>query len=261
MDARELVRTQFGRSAAAYATSDIHARGDSPGILLELLRPHASWRVLDVATGAGHTALAMAPHVAIVTATDVTPEMLAQTRRLAAERGLGNVTTEPADAEALPFTDATFDLVTCRLAFHHFPHPETAMRELARVLVPGGLLGFADNIAVEDPVGAAAYNAYEKLRDPSHHEVLPLSRLIALVESAGLHVEATRSFSKESEFHQWADRMHVGDADKRRLLDMLRTLPASARPLLAPRFADATTYFSLWEAVVVARKQPRDTGG
>jgi ubiquinone/menaquinone biosynthesis C-methylase UbiE len=254
MDAKDLVRQQFGRSAAAYATSDIHARGDSPGILLELVRPAPDWQVLDVATGAGHTALAMAPHVARVTATDLTPEMLDETARLAAARGLTNVVTRLADAEALPFPDATFDLVTCRLAFHHFGRPETAVREFARVLKPGGTLGFADNIAVEDPEGAAAYNAYEKLRDPSHHEVLPLSRLVALFESNGLHVEATRSFSKESEFHEWADRMHVTAADKARLVEMLRALPASARPLLAPRFADGTVHFSLWEAVVVAHR-------
>ena len=254
MDAKDLVRSQFGRSAAAYATSDVHARGDSLGILVDLVRPAPEWNALDVATGAGHTALAMAEHVAHVVATDLTAEMLAETARLARERGLANLETKPADAESLPFRDASFELVTCRLAFHHFTKPETAVREFARVLAPGGILGFADNIAVEDAEGAAAYNAYEKLRDPSHHEVLPLSRLIALFEREGLHVEATRSFSKEFLFEPWADRMHVSAPDKARLLDMLRTLPATARPLLAPRFADGGAYFSLWEAVLVARR-------
>ena len=255
MDAtKDLVRSQFGRSAAAYATSDVHAHGEGPGLLVAMLRPEAGWHALDVATGAGHTALAMAPYVADVLATDLTPEMLDQTRRLAAERGLANVTTSIGDAESLPFENGRFDLVTCRLAFHHFPHPEQAMREFARVLKPGGLLGFSDNIAVEDPAGAAAYNAYEKLRDPSHHEVPPLSRLITMLETAGLHVEATQSFSKEMEFTVWADRMHVSAPDKQRLLEMLRTVPASARPLLQPRTADGVTYFSLWECVIVARR-------
>jgi len=254
MDAKELVRAQFGRSAAAYASSDVHARGDSLAILVDLVQPEPTWRVLDVATGAGHTALAFAPHVASVIATDLTPEMLGQTARLAAERGLANLETRPGDAERLPFPDASFDLVTCRLAFHHFPRPEQAIGEFARVLRPGGTLGFADNIAVEDAAGAAFYNEYERIRDPSHHEVLPLSGLVARFERVGLHVEATRSFAKEFEFEPWADRMHVSDADKARLTNMLRTAPAAAVPLLAPRFADGTAYFSLWEAVIVARR-------
>jgi ubiquinone/menaquinone biosynthesis C-methylase UbiE len=199
----------------------------------------------------------MAAHVAHIVATDLTPAMLAETARLAEERSLSNIEIRDADAEALPFPDGAFDLVTCRLAFHHFPHPDTAVRELARVLRPGGILGFADNIAVEDTEGAAFYNAYEKLRDPSHHEVLPLSRLIALFENTGLHVESTRSFAKEFLFEPWADRMHVSPADKATLIDMLRTCPTGARPLLAPRFADdGTAYFSLWESVIVARREP-----
>jgi ubiquinone/menaquinone biosynthesis C-methylase UbiE len=258
MDAKDLVREQFGRAAAAYASSDVHARGDSLGLLVDLVCPTAEWKALDVATGAGHTALAMAKHVSHVVATDLTTEMLAETTRLARERGLANVETRTADAEALPFPDASFDLVTCRLAFHHFTRPETAVHEFARVLAPGGVLGFADNIGVEDAEGAAAYNAYEKLRDPSHHEVLPLSQLIAMFERAGLHVEATRSFAKEFEFEPWADRMHVSAPDKARLLEMLRALPAGARPLLAPRFADGTAYFSLWEGVIVARRTVAD---
>ena len=256
MDAKERVRSQFGRAAAAYATSDVHAHGDSLGLLVDLVRPVATWQAVDVATGAGHTALAFAPHVARVVATDITPEMLAETARLAAARGLDNVETRVADAEVLPFADASVDLLTCRLAFHHFPHPESAVAEMARVLRPGGVLGFADNVTVEDPAGAAFYNAYEVLRDPSHHEVLPLSRLIALLERAGLHVEATRTFAKEFAFEPWADRMHVSPADKQRLLAMLRDVAPAARPLLAPRFDDGGAWFSLWETALAARRLP-----
>ena len=255
MDSKERVRAQFGRAAHAYATSDVHARGDSLELLVELVRPEASWTVVDVATGAGHTALAFAPHVARVIATDLTPEMLDETATLARDRHLGNVETRVADAERLPFADGSLDGVTCRLAFHHFPDPVRAVAEMARVLRPAGVLGFADNVTVEDAVGADFYNAFERLRDPSHHEVLPLSRLIALFEHAGLHVEATRTFAKPFAFEPWADRMHVSPTDKGRLLDMLRATPATARPLLAPRFdADGTVWFSLWETVVVARR-------
>lgn len=248
------VQAQFGASSDAYATSDIHAKGESLAILLELVQPQPDWQAVDVATGAGHTALAFALYVARVVATDLTAEMLAKTAELAAARGLTNVETKPADAEALPFDDASFDLVTCRLAFHHFPNPRQAIREFARVLKPGGVLGFTDNIVVPDKQAAGYYNAYEKLRDPSHNWVYPLVRLQVMFEEAGLKVETTPELSKEFEFHEWADRQHVSDANKAKLLEMMRHIPEALQPLFAPRWADGTMYFSLWEAVIVARK-------
>ena len=247
------VQTQFGASSEAYATSDIHAKGESLAVLLELVRPQPHWQALDVATGAGHTALTFAPHVAGVVATDITGAMLAKTAELAAQRGLTNLTTQTADAETLPFDDASFDLLTCRLGFHHFPNPHQALNEFARVLKPGGSLGFTDNITVPEKQAAGYYNAYEKLRDPSHHWVYPLARLQAMLDKAGLQVTATRQLSKEFEFHGWADRQHVSDADKAKLLEMMRRLPEALQPLFAPRWADGTMYFTLWEAVIIAQ--------
>jgi ubiquinone/menaquinone biosynthesis C-methylase UbiE len=209
---------------------------------------------MDVATGAGHTALAFAPYVAHIVATDLTAEMLAKTAELAAARGLTNVETKPADAEALPFDDASFDLVTCRLAFHHFPNPRQAIAEFARVLKPGSVLGFTDNIVVPEKQAAGYYNAYEKLRDPSHNWVYPLVRLQVMFEEAGLKVETTRELSKELEFHEWADRQHVSDANKAKLLEMMRHIPEALQPLFTPRWADGTMYFSLREAILIARR-------
>jgi len=249
------VQAQFGASSDAYATSDIHAKGESLAILLELVQPQPGWQMVDVATGAGHTALAFAPRVARVVATDLTAEMLAKTAELAAGRGLANVETRPADAEALPFDDASFALVTCRLAFHHFPNPRQALAEFARVLKPGGLLGFTDNITIPDKQAAGYYNAYEKLRDPSHNWVYPLVRLQAMFEDAGLKVEKVSStLTKEFEFHEWADRQHVSAANKEKLLEMMRHIPEALQPLFAPRWAEGTMYFSLWEVVLVSRR-------
>ena len=73
---KSLAQQRFGRAAADYATSEVYAKGASLQRLVELTEPKSHWRVLDVATGAGHTALAFAPHVAKVTATDITEEML-----------------------------------------------------------------------------------------------------------------------------------------------------------------------------------------
>lgn len=255
-DLKTKVQRQFGASADGYATSDVHAQGESLGVLLELVEPRQEWRVLDIATGAGHTALAFAPRVTHVTASDLTAQMLAKTAELAAARGVKNVETRLADAESLPFDDATLDLVTCRLAFHHFPEPQRALSECDRVLKPGGVLGFTDNITVADPQAAAYYNAYETLRDPSHHCVYSLAGLQQMMDAAGFAIRATRELSKEFEFHNWADRQHVSDPDKDELLRMMREIPEELQPLFAPRWADGTLYFSLWEVVIVAVKSP-----
>jgi ubiquinone/menaquinone biosynthesis C-methylase UbiE len=251
---KERVQEQFGRAAEAYAISDVHAQGESLGVLLREVQPRQDWEALDVATGAGHCALAFAPLVKHVTVVDLTEQMLDTAARLARERGVTNLAVRLGDAEELPFPDSSFDLVTCRLSFHHFPHPDRAMNELARVLRRGGRLGFADNVVVGDPDAAKYYNDFERLRDPSHHEVVPLARLIELIEGAGLHVLSARRLQKEFEFRGWCDRQSVAPADRERLLDMVRRLPPALEPLLAPRWADGTLYFTLWEAVIVAEK-------
>src|SRR5256884_9066167 len=114
------VQEHFGATAAHYLTSKPHAQGKSLERLVELVEPQKSWHVLDVATGAGHTAYAFAPHVARVWATDITEEMLALVRDEIAKRKLANVRVAYAKAEMLPFEDESFELVTCRIAPHHF---------------------------------------------------------------------------------------------------------------------------------------------
>jgi len=167
MDVQEVVQRQFGPVAAAYATASVQKGGPELTAMLAV-ELRGDERVLDVACGAGHTALAFAPRVAEVVAVDVTEAMLATGRRLAEEQGIGNVTFQPGDAEALPFADASFDLVTCRYAAHHFAHPTVAAREWARVLKPGGSLLLADLVSPDNPAADTVLNAAEILRDPSH---------------------------------------------------------------------------------------------
>jgi SAM-dependent methyltransferase len=197
--------------------------------------------MLDAATGAGHTAFIFSPHVARVVATDLTKPMLQQTTALADEKHLKNIDVTAADA------------VTCRLALHHFPNPSLAIAEFRRVLKPNGVLALTDNITVEDTTAAAYYNAYEKLRDPSHHRVYTLQELTDLLTTGGFIVQASRKLTKELEFEAWADRQHVSNADKHVLVDKMRHLPDTLRELFQPRWENDTMYFSLWEAVLVSR--------
>ena len=140
---------RFGRFAPSYVTSAGHARGAELERLLALAAPQAEWRALDVATGGGHTALKIAPHVRQIVASDLTPAMLEAAR---AHIGLQapNAAFTAADAEALPFADEAFDLLTCRIAPHHFPDVFAFVRECARVLKPGGRLVVQDLTVPDD---------------------------------------------------------------------------------------------------------------
>ncbi|MFO0946135.1 MAG: methyltransferase domain-containing protein [Planctomycetota bacterium] len=253
-DIKQKVQQQFGPAAGAYAKSDVHAAGESLEVLAELVSTQPSWHALDVATGAGHTALLFAPRVERMVAFDLTSAMLAQAAKLAGERNYRNVECVEGDAESLPFPDRTFDLVTCRLAFHHFPKPEKALSEFFRVLKTGGIVGFTDNLTVEAPAAAAYYNRYETLRDPSHVEVYSASKLQEMFAEAGFMVNASRRLSKEFEFHDWADRQRVSEDHKQQLLQMMRRIPQDLETLFHPRWTAETMYFCLWETVLVATK-------
>ena len=134
---KTLVQEQFGKTAASYLTSAPHRLGKSLERLVALTSPQKNWRVLDVATGGGHVAYTFSPHVDRVWATDITQEMLDMVKAEAAKRGLANLRTTYAKAEALPFEDASFDLVTCRIAPHHFDSITEFLSEVHRVLKAG----------------------------------------------------------------------------------------------------------------------------
>jgi ubiquinone/menaquinone biosynthesis C-methylase UbiE/catechol 2,3-dioxygenase-like lactoylglutathione lyase family enzyme len=211
---KRLVKEQFGRSAEAYVESDIHASGADLARLVAVSGAKAGDRVLDVATGGGHVASAIAPYVARVTALDLTPEMLAAASRFVATNGHSNVDFVEGDAEALPFEDASFDAVTCRIAPHHFANVRAFARECARVLVPGGRLLLVDNVAPEDDEKDRFYNTLEKRRDPSHVRAYKKSEWLRYLEEQGFAIEETHRFTKAFIFAPWCDRMHVSAEDQ-----------------------------------------------
>ncbi|MGB8646338.1 MAG: methyltransferase domain-containing protein [Anaerolineae bacterium] len=253
-DSNQLIQQQFGANADKYATSAVHAQGASLARLVELTQPRPEWLVLDVSTGAGHTALAFAPHVARVIATDLTPQMLDTARALSDKRSIKNIEFKPADAQALSFGDNTFDLVTNRIALHHYTDARKGIAEMARVCKPGGLIGFTDNIVSPDRVIAGHINHFEQMRDPSHHWAYPVVRLQAIFEDARLKIEATESFSKEMELDPWAERMGASPELKANLRQWLDETSGPVREWLMPRHEGDKMFFTLHEAVIVAIK-------
>src|SRR5579885_1430927 len=202
---KTLAQEEFGRTAASYLTSAPHAKGRSLERLLALTSPQKTWRVLDVATGGGHVAYAFAPHVARVWASDITQEMLDLVKREAEKRGLANLRTAYAKAEALPFDEESFDLVTCRIAPHHFESIPAFLGEARRVLKPGGLLALVDNVVPAGSVGDYI-NAFERLRDPSHLRAWTLPEWREALKSAKLAAAHEEQIYKTMEFSSWAAR-------------------------------------------------------
>lgn len=199
---KKIVQEQFGTHADKYVTSSTHSKGTD--ILQGWLQLSSDAMVLDIATGGGHAAKALAPHAAYVFATDLTKDMLANTRSyLASEPNIFFVT---ADAEALPFLDNTFDAVVCRIAAHHFPNPARFVQEVGRVLKPGGKFLLIDNVSPDDKEFDKFVNHLERIRDISHVRSYSLSEWDAWFKQAGLEKVNDNLRKKRFNYKEWVMR-------------------------------------------------------
>jgi len=248
---KTLVQEQFGKTAASYLTSTVHAKGASLERLVELTAPQKNWRALDVATGGGHVAYTFAPHVERMWATDITQEMLDMVRGEAQKRGLANVRTAYAKAEALPFEDASFDLVTCRIAPHHFDSIPDFLKDVHRVLKPGGLLAIVDNVVPAGAVGDYV-NAFERFRDPSHLRAWTMEEWREALRQAGLKVTHEEQIYKQMEFKSWAARH---DTDMQNFLRaMLSQMTPEVKAVMEPKGSGADLTFRLCEGLFIAKR-------
>ena len=208
------VRDYFSRTAENYVTSPSHRTGADLPRLIEMGEWNAQQLALDIATGGGHTALAVAPHVQRVTVSDLTPRMLETARAFLLSQNVTNADFVQADAEALPFADASFDRVTCRIAPHHFPDVAQFVRETARVLKPNGLFLLIDNIAPSEPELDTFINTVEKWRDSSHGRCWTLEEWQTFFSNAGLQVEQQELFSRTHNYDDWTARSQLSTEEK-----------------------------------------------
>jgi ubiquinone/menaquinone biosynthesis C-methylase UbiE len=219
--------TRWEKAAEAYATGE-HKAGRELELVVDFAAPTGTERVLDIGTGAGHTALALARRVSSVVLTDPVPMMLATARRLFTEAGIRNAEFVEAVAERLPFPDESFDIVTTRLAAHHFDDVALACREVARVLRPGGVFIFVDTLAPDDSESAAYQDEVETLRDPTHRRIYAQREWIAFCEQAGLRVKKMEVVRKTHDFEPWLERGGEDAATQERVRARFLDAPASA---------------------------------
>lgn len=201
--AQRLNRERFSRTAEQFATSPVIQESSQVDSLLHLAAPSPGDLLLDVACGPGRLLTTFAPHVRRAVGVDLTPEMLAIAGRQSIAGGGPAPGLVRGEGERLPFRDGAFTLVTTTLAIHHYGDPRRVVAEMVRVCRTGGRIGVGDLVGPSDAAKRALQNAIERLRDPSHVEVLSAEGLEGLLTSFGLSVTGRASGSLTRELHEW----------------------------------------------------------
>lgn len=242
---------QFGRQAHFYTQSLTHSSGESLKVLEEWTARGRYKRAVDVGTGTGFTAFAVAPYTDDIVAADITPAMLHETRSLADQRGITNLSYALAAAEDLPFADSSLDLLTCRIAAHHFQDLGKAVSEWRRVLAPKAVLILADTTSPEDAPTAVWMNDVEVRRDPSHIHNMSPSEWLAFLEANGFHTTDSTLTSVPHDFDDWVRRSGTPTAVVEGLRhDLLNAPPGAVEAFDISQEKSGIIHFK-WACVVV----------
>jgi ubiquinone/menaquinone biosynthesis C-methylase UbiE len=249
------IADQFTRQAEVFAAAPVLHDKDALNLLVEAAQPRPSDVSLDVACGPGSVVLAFAKRVARATGLDATPAMLEQARVAAQRSSATNVDWYTGSVYALPFADGSFDIVSCRFAFHHLQEPARAFAEMVRVCRPGGRIVLCDAVASDDPIKAAAFNAMERFRDPSTIEFRPLAFHVGLFAISALPTPEVRFYDVPVERERLIAASFPEGGDRDALRSMLdAAVENDAMGVGARRHGD-TMRFAYRAAVLVATKQ------
>jgi ubiquinone/menaquinone biosynthesis C-methylase UbiE len=249
------VAEQFGRMSEAYASSEGHARGRDLDIVLSALRANPRHRVLDIATGAGHTAVFVAPHVASVLATDMSPHMIRRVGELAVRSRTHNVRLAIMDAEELAVPTGAFDAVTCRIAAHHFENLGAAVHEAARAIGPDGCLVFEDSCAPTDPALDEFINELERRRDPTHVRSYTVAEWEASLRAAGFAMVEQHLYRKRQDIDSWIERAGADVKTRARVIQYLLGARGDARRYFEIRY-ELEQPVSFTDDKLIFRAQP-----
>ncbi len=257
MDTLEKNQKAFtGQSKGFSSGGDTYADSDELVWMLEELPVSKDARVLDIATGTGEFARAIAPHVATVIGLDATDAMMEQGKRFIEQAGIGNISFQKGVVQDIPFEDETFDIVSSRYAFHHFADPRPVISEMARVCKTGGHIIIVD-IIVPDDATAAESNYYEWLCDQSHTRALHPGEFETYFRFFGLEVVSARTRALENEFIEWMDFSLTQKEHREEILRAVRAeLSGGPKTGLSPYEADGVLCFNQLGLSIVGRKRP-----
>jgi SAM-dependent methyltransferase len=232
-DQDSMIRRQFGAAAADYVTSPVHASGADLDRIAAIAASTAPRHALDLGTGGGHVAYALAPHAAQVTASDLSPHMLRVVAAEAARRGLSNIATLAAPSEDLPLPDAVFDMLACRFSLHHWRDPAAGLAQARRVLKNGAPAVFVDAVAPSQPAADTHLQAIELLRDPSHGRDYTVAEWQVMLDRAGFSIDTIHRARLRMDFATWIARMRTPAAH----VTAIRALQELAPAQVAAHFA------------------------
>ena len=246
----ELAREIFTQRAAFYTTSAAHKDPQTLARLVALAQPLVTWLALDVATGTGHTAFAVAPYVEQVIATDITQAMLEEATKLQHELGQSNIEFRIADVHQLPFDDASFDLVTSRRAPHHFSDLKRALAEMRRVLKHGGRLVIDDRSAPEDAHSADIMNKLDWFHDQSHVREYRPSEWRRLLTESGFQIEALEPYVQQRPLTSLTRDVSADHVTS--MMELLDSLDTIERDQFGYRFTDGAPFINHWYVLLSA---------
>jgi ubiquinone/menaquinone biosynthesis C-methylase UbiE len=202
----EKIRARFTRTAEPFADFVLTRRsGEAESAAEAAIAGFANAAravAVDLACGPGTFVRALAPRVARAIGVDLTPAMLARARQEAARAGAANLEFACADAGALPFADASLDIALCGYALHHLLEPFQVIREMARVVRPGGRVAVVDLIVPED-ADSDAYNHVERVRDASHVTTRRAAELQRMFQGAHLRELSAEQHRRQRDFNDW----------------------------------------------------------
>jgi ubiquinone/menaquinone biosynthesis C-methylase UbiE len=247
---QNLILDQFTRQAVPFSTAAAIRNEEALNRIVNMAGTGPDDTVLDVACGPGLLTCAFARFAGHATGIDCTPAMLDQAREFQRQQKLVNLTWQQGDVVPLPYEDGSFSIVGSRFALHHLLDPLAALREMRRVCKPGGRIVVADSAPAAGK--SDAFNAMERLRDPSHVQAFPLEQLRAMFRDAGLPDPRVDMYRLEGELEGLLERSFPAEGDADRIRRIFEDSVVDNALDMNTRREDGKIFFSYPVAILVS---------